>query len=83
MPQTKDVTETTETEYWTEDAEGRGYCSVFSLEDALRGHFHDMKATDPLGPIVNIKIIRRTTETHTKTFVTTESVSFADSLYSD
>lgn len=81
MSQTKDVTENTETEYWTEDADGRGYCSVFSLEDALRGHFHDMKATDPLGPIVNVKIITRVI--HTKTITTTESVSFADSLYSD
>ena len=81
MSKTKDVTETTETEYWTEDAEGHGYCSVFSLEDALRGHFHDMKATNPLGPIVNVKIIKRVIQT--KTITHTESVSFADSLYSD
>ena len=81
MSQTKDSTTTTETEYWTEDADGRGYCSVFSLEDALRGHFHDMKATNPLGPIVNVKIIKRVIQT--KTTTNTESVSFADSLYSD
>lgn len=49
-----------ETEYWTKDAEGNGYCSCFSLEDALRGHFLDMQVKiNPLGPIVNVVVIRR------------------------
>lgn len=65
----------TEYEYWTEDADGRGYCSAYSLEDALRGHFHDMKvATNPLGPIVNIKVIKKVTQTT----ITTESISYTE-----
>lgn len=49
-----------EYEYWTYDAEGRGYCSHISFEDALRGHFQDMKAKEPLGPIVDAKKIKKT-----------------------
>lgn len=53
-------TDSVEYEYWTYDAQGRGYCSHISFEDALRGHFQDMKAKEPLGPIVDAKKIKKT-----------------------
>ena len=55
-----------EYEYWTRDKDGRGYCSAYSLEDALEGHFQDMKAAKPLGPIVGIKVVKRITTTKVK-----------------
>jgi hypothetical protein len=59
---------TRESEFWTADAEGNGYCSAFSLEDAIRGHFLDMQVKiNPLGPIVNVKVITRTTTVEEKT----------------
>lgn len=49
----------TEYEYWTFDKDGRGYCSVFSWEDCIKGHFNDMQVkTNPLGPIVSAKKIK-------------------------
>lgn len=66
---------TIETEYWTVDPDGNGYCSVYSLEDALRGHFQDMQAKEPLGPIVDIKIV-----TVTKT-ISTDVVHFWEDRY--
>lgn len=56
-----------EKEFWTADSDGRGYCSVYSLEDALKGHFIDMQAANPLGPIVNVKVITRTTTVEEET----------------
>lgn len=54
----------TEYEYWTFDKDGRGYCSVFSWEDCLKGHFNDMQVkNNPLGPIVSAKRIKVTTTT--------------------
>lgn len=65
-----------EKEFWTKDADGNGYCSVFSLEDAIRGHFLDMQVkNNPLGPIVNIKVVTRTTT------VKEETVEFWEDRY--
>lgn len=60
------------TEWWTYDARGLGYCSTVSLEDAIRGHFLDMQAVEPLGPIVNVKVKR----TKTVTTTTVEETEF-------
>ncbi len=53
----------TEIEYWTKDANGHGYCSTSSIEDAIRGHFHDMQCPSDyaLGPIVDLVVITKTT----------------------
>ena len=63
--------EKTEYEYWTKDEKGHGFCSTTSLTNAIAGHFNDMTKKDPLGPIVDVYVIKRVVkETVTKASLT-------------